>query len=212
VRGSIAPGSRLFEATLARELEISRGPVREAIRRLEERGLVVRKPFKGVVVLELAHEEAFELSLIREQIEGLGARLAASRITAEEIRELELLLSGHQQRTEERRFVDYFQPTGDLDFHYRVIKAANSARLLQLFVREVYHPIRLYRFWSSTQGRAKAALAEHWEILSAIRTRDPELAEQLMRAHIARSRETLLAAAKRRQSVEGERSTPTERV
>jgi len=192
VRGAIKPGSRLFEAGLARELEISRGPIREAIRRLEERGLVVRTHLKGAVVLELSDDEVLELSLIREQVEGLAARLAAARITAEDIRDLEGLLAGHQQRTAERGFVEYFQPVGELDFHYRIMKAADSNRLLRLFVREIYYPIRLYRFRSSTQGRAKAALQEHWAILHAIRSRDAELAERLMREHVARSRKTLV--------------------
>jgi DNA-binding GntR family transcriptional regulator len=192
VRGAIKPGSRLFEAGIARELAISRGPIREAIRRLEERGLVIRTHLKGAVVLELSADEVLELSLIREQVEGLAARLAATRVTADDVRELEGLLAGHQQRTEERGFVEYFQPVGELDFHYRIVKGADSDRLLRLFVREIYYPIRLYRFRSSTQGRAKAALQEHWAILDAIRSRDAELAERLMREHVARSRNTLV--------------------
>jgi DNA-binding GntR family transcriptional regulator len=195
VRGTIPPGTRLFEPPLARELGVSRGLVREAIRRLEERGLLVRTPFRGVVVVELARDELIELSFIREQVEGLAARLAATRMTASELDDLDRVLGDHQRLTEGEGFTQYFQPVGDLDFHYRIVKGAKSERLFRLFTREIYYPMRLYRFKSSTRGRTRPALAEHYEIAKAIRRQDAARAEQLMRHHIAMSRETLVGTA-----------------
>jgi DNA-binding GntR family transcriptional regulator len=173
-------------------LGISRGPVREAIRRLEERGLVERLPFKGVRVVELATQELLELTLIREHVEGLAARLAASNIDKSEAETLTQLLRNHERSNEQQGFSEYFQPVGDLDFHFRIVKAAASERLLRLFVREIYHPLRAYRYRSSTLGRTKAALDEHRLILQAIHDRDSDAAERLMRSHIAKSRSRLI--------------------
>lgn len=94
VAGEFAPGERLSEAELARRFGISRGPIREALGRLEGK-LVTRMPRVGVSVINLSQESVLELFRVREALEGMAARLAAERITDDEVQELHDLLEQH---------------------------------------------------------------------------------------------------------------------
>src|SRR5471032_724236 len=97
VKGEIAPGSKISEPELARTYGISRGPLREAIHRLEGQRLLVRVPHVGARVVSLSHAELIELYEIRESLEGMACRLAAERMTDEEIDELRRVLDTHER-------------------------------------------------------------------------------------------------------------------
>ena len=97
VKGEIAPGSKISEPELARTYGISRGPLREAIHRLEGQRLLVRIPHVGARVVSLSHAELIELYEIRESLEGMACRLAAERMTQKEIDELRQVLDLHEQ-------------------------------------------------------------------------------------------------------------------
>ena len=96
VRGDIAPGSKISEPELARAYGISRGPLREAIRRLEGQRLLVRVPHVGARVVSLTQAELVELYEIRESLEGMACRLAAERMSQAEIDDLRHVLETHQ--------------------------------------------------------------------------------------------------------------------
>ncbi len=192
VEGIIAPGSKISEPELARQFSVSRGPLREAIMRLEGLGLIERIPHVGARVIEVSLTHLSELYSVREALEGMAARLAARYITDSEVEEIEALLSTHSQHIKEVEGSSYFHQHGDFDFHYRVIKASRNSKLITLLCGELYHLLRMYRYQSPrSHSRPEQALEEHKFILRAIRSRDEELAEMLMRRHIACSRQLI---------------------
>ena len=195
VRGDLVPGERLQEAVLARQLGISRGPLREAIRRLEGRHLVVRVPHVGVKIANPSPKEILDLFLVREALEGVACRLAAERMSDEEIRDLESVLAEHGAQADVSSGGGYYQTPGDQDFHYKIIRASQSARLEDLLLGDLYHFLRIFRYRSSVkQGRAQAAHLEHREIIAALRRRDAVAAENAMRKHVSNARASLATA------------------
>lgn len=189
VEGQIAPGSKISEPELAKRFQVSRGPLREAIMRVEGLGLIERIPHVGARVIQFSSEKLLELYAVREALEGMAARLAVRNITEIEIAGLETLLSTHSAHIDQVDGASYFHQQGDFDFHYRIIKASRNSQLISLLCDELYHLLRMYRYQSPrSQSRPVEALEEHKFILQAIRNRDEELAEILMRRHISGSR------------------------
>lgn len=192
VKGEIAPGSKISEPELARTYGISRGPLREAIHRLEGQRLLVRVPHVGARVVSLSHAELIELYEIRESLEGMACRLAAERMTLDEIEELRRVLDLHERDAAFQAGVGYYQQEGDFDFHYRIIQGSGNKTLSQMLCGELYQLVRMYRLqFSATPNRPHQAFAEHHRILDAIAERDGELAELLMRRHIAASKRNI---------------------
>src|SRR3982750_1674521 len=138
VKGEIAPGSKISEPELARTYGISRGPLREAIHRLEGQRLLVRVPHVGGRVVSLSHAELLELYEIRESLEGMACRLAAERMSVEEIDELRRVLETHERDTAFQAGVGYYQQEGDFDFHYRIIQGARNSTLTQMLCDDLY--------------------------------------------------------------------------
>jgi DNA-binding GntR family transcriptional regulator len=192
VKGEIAPGSKISEPELARTYGISRGPLREAIHRLEGQRLLVRIPHVGARVVSLDHAELIELYEIRESLEGMACRLAAERMSQAEIDDLRRVLDLHEQDAAFKAGVGYYQQEGDFDFHYRIIQGSGNRTLVQMLCGELYQLVRMYRLqFSATPNRPRQAFAEHHRILDAIAERDGELAELLMRRHIAASKRNI---------------------
>jgi len=192
VEGQIPLGSKISEPEIAKKLDVSRGPLREAIMRLEGLGLIERIPHVGARVISFSYAHLAELYAVRESLEGMAARLAARHITDEELEGLEQLLSTHSRHIEKVEGKSYFHQQGDFDFHYRIIKASRNSKLVTLLCDELYHLLRMYRYQSpQSHSRPTKALAEHKHILQAIRSRDEELAEMLMRRHISSSRQLI---------------------
>ncbi|MBD1553219.1 GntR family transcriptional regulator [Pseudomonas typographi] len=192
VRGDIAPGSKISEPELARTHGVSRGPLREAIHRLEGQRLVVRVPHVGARVVSLSHQQLIELYQIRESLEGMACRLAAARMSTAQIDELRQVLDTHERDEAFQAGVGYYQQEGDHDFHYRIIQGSGNRTLSELLCEELYQRVRMYRIqFSATPHRPHQAFAEHHRILDAIAERDGELAELLMRRHIAASRRNI---------------------
>lgn len=192
IKGEIAPGSKISEPELARTYGISRGPLREAIHRLEGQRLLVRVPHVGARVVSLTHAELIELYDIRESLEGMACRLAAERMTVEDIDELRRVLDTHERDAAFQAGVGYYQQEGDFDFHYRIIQGSGNKTLTQMLCADLYQLVRMYRIqFSATPNRPRQAFAEHHRILDAIADRDGELAELLMRRHIGASRRNI---------------------
>lgn len=185
ISGKLEPGSRLSEQALAASLGVSRGPLREAIRRLEGRKLLTRTPNIGVRVAALSLKDLHEILQIREVLEGRAAALAASRMSAEEISGLQALLTEHEQQDGLRDGTGYYQQGKDLDFHFRIARGSGNERLVQMLCGDLYDLLRVYRYRSSTNfGRARDAFGEHRAIVSAIAAHDSEAAETAMRQHL----------------------------
>ncbi|EGS69657.1 GntR family transcriptional regulator [Vibrio cholerae] len=192
VEGQLAPGSKISEPELAKQFQVSRGPLREALMRVEGLGLIERISHIGARVIQLSPTKLVELYAVREALEGMAARLAARNITEIELAGLESLLSTHSTHIDQVEGASYFHQQGDFDFHYRIIQASRNQQLIGLLCDELYHLLRMYRYQSPrSHSRPVEALEEHKFILRAIRQRDEELAEMLMRRHISRSRQLI---------------------
>ena len=192
--GDIPVGSKLSEPELARDYQVSRGALREAIARLEACRLVTRKTNVGARVVELSAQNLMEIFLVRESLEGMAARLAAQHITDEEVATLEALLEQHEQDIENSEDHAYFQKEGDLDFHYQIVLASHNTTLFNLLCNDLYQLVRLYRYqFGMRSNRASQAFNEHRHIIAAIKRGDGEMAEHIMRAHIRASRDSVEA-------------------
>lgn len=192
VKGELAPGDKIGELDLCSRFELTRGPLREALGRLESRGLLVRRPHAGVKVVSLSASELVELYRIREVMEGLAARQAAERMTDQEIADLQATLDTHETMIEEARGQAYYQAEGDYDFHHRIATGSRNTKLAQMLLGDLYYMVRMYRYRLSTSaGRPHRALGEHRRIVEAIAHRDGELAEFLMKRHINAARKNI---------------------
>lgn len=197
VSGELAPGARISEMSLARNLGVSRGPLREAIRRLEGRKLVERTPNKGVHIASLSFQDLMDLLDVREALEGKACALAAERISKEELDALEQLLDDHAKHRQLQSGKGYYQESKDFDFHFRIARSSGNERLISIICGDLYHLLRIYRYKSSTfSGRAARALEEHRNILAALQKRNPNLAEKAMRTHIRNAQQHLRLALK----------------
>lgn len=193
VKGELPPGSKVNEPQLSKQHGISRGPLREAIRRLEGCKLVEITPNVGAKVISLNSEQAIEIYEIRESLEGLACRLAARKASEQDCSNLRDLLANHEEQIQSENGQLYYQKEGDLDFHYLIVQLSGNTRLFNLLCDELYHLLRLYRVQtSSAPSRPVQAFKEHHQIVDAIESGDGELAELLMRRHISSAREALI--------------------
>lgn len=194
LEGEYAPGQRLVEVELASSLNVSRAPIREALRGLEKEGLVGHKPARGFFVPIITLDDAHGLYELREALETAVARLAAVRITETE----QSSLSRGLERT--RRLIESGDPIPyphALDFHWTLIEAAKSP-LLAKRARETNQQVQILRQRSAySVDRAAEALSEHLVIAHAVLKRDADAAEKAMREHQVASRESALAAVER---------------
>ncbi|MHA1599659.1 MAG: GntR family transcriptional regulator, partial [Alphaproteobacteria bacterium] len=179
--GRYQPGERIRETEVAEWLEVSRTPVREALRRLESEGLVTFMSWRGVVVADLDRQQVSELYAMREVLEGAAARLAARHIGGAEIDLLEVLLARADARREDSGALAAI----NRQFHETIYAAAHNRYLTQT-LEQLRNALALLRGTTfAVPGRAATAAAEHVAILKAIRDRDPDAAEAAARAHIA---------------------------
>lgn len=186
IGGQLAQGSKIVESDLALKYGISRGPLREAIHRLEQMKLVIRIPHAGSRVITLDVKMMGDIYTARESLEGMAARLAARLMTDAEIDSLNALLDQHETAIGNTAGNAYFQREGDIDFHYRIAVASQNQWILDNLHGELYQLIRMCRHQSGRYpSRAHIALQQHRQIAAAIAERDEELAELLMRRHIS---------------------------
>lgn len=197
--GELRPGEKLSEPAIAAQYGASRAPVREAIRRLQERGLVTYVVNQGVRVSQPTGAEFLALLDVREAIEGMAARLAATNMAEADIKALEGLVAGHHGEIERDPLGAYLQEDPDADFHIYIAKGSGNPILTKLLCDEFYPRLRLCRRLHRTvPGRGREAWKEHLRITDAIAQRDGELAEILMRRHIRAAKialQTALTAA-----------------
>jgi len=186
ISGQLPQGAKIVESDLALKYGISRGPLREAIHRLERIKLIVRVPHAGSRVITLDIKMMEDIYGAREALEGMAARLAARLMPDAEIEALHGLLDQHAENISETEGNAYIQREGDIDFHYRVALASQNQWILDNLHGELYQLIRMCRHQSGqVPARAHVALEQHRQIAAAIAQRDEELAEILMRRHIS---------------------------
>ena len=180
--GEYAPGSRLVETRIAQELRISQAPVREALRDLEQLGCVVHEPFRGCSVRELSVDDLLEAFPVRAALEGVAARLAADRITDDELALLAGLVDTMRAAGAEGDAVA--ESTADAAFHATIVEAAHN-RVLARQWNQLQPQARTF-ISISMPASARGRVAErHLPILDALRARDPERAATAMHDHLS---------------------------
>ncbi|GAU86892.1 GntR family transcriptional regulator [Bosea sp. BIWAKO-01] len=186
LQGRYAPGQRLIEADLTRDLRVSRGPLREAFRRLSAEGILEIVPHRGALVRRLTLREMKELFQIRLGLETLAARLAAEAMADPETkaqfeREIETIWDEHP-RPPGAEYIDE-----NHQFHDAVVAASGNEQLLKL-TRQLRLPVLMYQLAGTLKTENIAAsLAEHRAIARAILAGDAKLAEEHVRDHLQRA-------------------------
>lgn len=190
VSGHLAPGERLVEAKLASELGVSRNPVREAMRRLEHDGLVQRGSRGGMVVAEIDLRDVAEVYAVRGVLEGLAARLAASRLRQEDRRVLTQSVEEGEKARQAGDLETLVHTSGT--FHSTIVQAAANARLSALLHVLDSHISRFRRLSLQAEGGPVEILEEHRQLLAVLERGDGEEAERLMRIHLEHSGRQIL--------------------
>lgn len=188
LEGAIRPGDRLKEADLATRFGLSRTPVREALRRLETRGLLVHQPHKGMVVAELEPSAIGELYVMREMLDGAAAALAAQHATETEIRAME-------DQVDRDRAIEHHPDhlaASNRAFHAAIYRAAHNRFLVKSSDALAEALALLGPTTLSAEGRASRSIEEHAAIVAAIRARAPEDADAAARHHIRNAFRTRL--------------------
>lgn len=191
LNGTLAPGTQLSESDLAARLGISRGPLREAINRLEGRRLLHRVPHVGVRVVALSDWDVSEIFAVREVMEGLACKLATRHMADADFDALEKCVEFRHVSAEPPAGSEFYRKPQEWDFHYRIAQASLNRHLIQYLCGDMYYLLRLYRARTGVTPQRAGADDEHRDIIRAMRARDGELAERLIRAHIAGSRASL---------------------
>jgi DNA-binding GntR family transcriptional regulator len=159
--------------------------LREALRHLEGMRLVKRIPNAGARVVVLDHKTMSDLYAVREALEGMACRLAATEMTRDEIDQLSRLLDSHEKQIEDQGGGIYSQSEGNFDFHYQIVRGSRNEMLMDILGSEQYQLLRMCRYRTSRDAmRTLPALRQHRQIVDALAQRDGELAEILMRRHI----------------------------
>jgi DNA-binding GntR family transcriptional regulator len=191
VSGEFPPGVSLREEELARRYEVSRTPVREALSRLEAEALAERHQGGGLVVSELGLDDIIDLYVLREALEGLAARLAASRRTEIDLARLEVLQGLSQRAVQHADFSRVSKFT--TEFHFLIWRIAGN-RPLSRAINGVHQSVQ--RFHENTlayPGRLEQSVKEHVDLLEAIRLRDHIVAEQVAIDHVRAVRNIRIA-------------------
>lgn len=184
--GVLPVGSRVNESELSQRFNTSRGPIREALRALEEVGLVRTEKNRGMFVREISFEEADEIYELREALEEIIGRRAAIAITDESIERLKAMLEDMRFAAHGQDLERYAQL--NLKFHDILLAAAGSAKLTETYQRLIKE-LSLFRMRALGSGGALTISAdEHTEIVNAIAARNPRKAGQALRLHVADSR------------------------
>lgn len=182
--GRFVPGQRLVEADLTRQLDVSRGPLREALRRLSSEGFITIEPHKGAIVRKMTREDVLHIFSVREVLEGFAARLAAENIAAADNRQrLSAVLKEMQAHYDANDLVDYME--SNEKFHDLVVELSGN-RHLQALVSQLRTPLYRYQFDHLMNVSSKRnSMDGHKMIADAILKGDGAAAEQAMKNHVA---------------------------
>ncbi|ALO07516.1 Putative GntR family transcriptional regulator [Streptomyces venezuelae] len=182
-------GTRLVEREIADELRVSRVPVREAMQRLESEGFLSVQPRRGAVVTEFGPEDAEHLFDVRENLEGLAARLAARHARPEDLAAMEELLARARRAAESGRLREAVSLNAD--FHRRIVELSGNPLLVDLMTPLDSRLRRLFRL-TSADADGEPMCGAHERLYEAVRDRDESAAESLARAHVAATRASAL--------------------
>jgi phosphonate utilization transcriptional regulator len=194
VDGKLAPGDKLNETEWATRLQVSRGPVREAFRALEQAGLVRNEKNRGVFVRTVSLAEADEIYAVRAVLEEAACRMLASRIDAAQLAALRAHVDAMRAALDARDHDAYAR--ANVAFHDAIVATAGNGKLYETYRRLVGELSLFRRAALGVRGDAmERSLAEHRAILAALAARNADQAAQLMLAHVDGGRQRAHEAA-----------------
>jgi phosphonate utilization transcriptional regulator len=189
VGGELGAGAKLSENAIAVKLGVSRGPVREALRALEQTGLVRIEKNRGVFVRQISLEEAAEIYELRATFDQLAGRKLAAAVTPGQLKELRSLIE-RMEKAAARSDLDAYHPL-DLQFHDTLVEFAGNQKLLHTY-RRLVNELNLFRRHTLAQrDRLPGSTREHQKIVDAIAAGDPDTAGRLLYEHVMASRERM---------------------
>jgi|SRR5699024_8265978 len=181
LQGNLKPGEKIIEVELTKTLNVSRTPIRDALRRLEREGLVILPPSRGAQITKLSKKTIKNLYECRAALEGLAVRQAIEHI---DVAQMELI-------EESILLAEYYYSKGDMEktvikntyFHEQFIEMSNNKPLIQM-MENIRTQILRYRILTSTVGFRDNFIIEHKEILEAVKNKEKDTAEKIIKKHI----------------------------
>ncbi len=182
LRGDLKPGERLMELQLAAKLGVSRTPIREAIRMLQQEGLAVTIPRRGAEVAAMTEKDMEDVLQVREALEILAVQLASEKITKEQIAELEERLKAFEQAVETAEVKQIAQ--SDIDFHDLIYTAAENPRLVVL-LNNLREQIYRYRVeYLKDEKNYPRLIEEHRQIVQGLKERNEQYVVEMTKKHM----------------------------
>jgi phosphonate utilization transcriptional regulator len=195
--GEYPPGSQLIEVTLAEKMGVSRGPIREAFRMLDEAGLVRTEKNRGVFVKAIPIEEAIEIFDLRAAMDQMVGRKLATEATPQQLKELRELVDAMKKAAKADDTYQYHLL--NLKFHDRLVEMTGNSKLVAIY-RKLIKELSLFRRLNLSEGwKMPVSANEHQKILKAIASKDADAAGQAMYEHAMQSKERTIANDLRRQ-------------
>lgn len=201
--GQFAPGTKLVEQAISSQMQISKTPVREAIRELAQEGLIAFKARHGITVIDFTEKDIEELVTLRAALEVLGIRLVKDDWTQEDTLALSSILDKIVAAEKAQNYSEL--PNLDIEFHQYIIKRTNNLRLLKAWkdiASQMNVLFRMIRHFEFSEGYTSAS---HRELIDAISTLDGDECEKIFRAHILLNEENILASFKNRKPAKDKR-------
>ncbi len=190
INRKLPAGVKLIEDQLAEDLGISRTPIREALNRLAQDGLIELVPRKGAQVSRLKAKDVEEIYELRKLLEGFAAEKATALIKKEELSEIKELVEKSESSSERR--LEYFLKV-DLKLHNLIISRCGNSRLIKI-LKSLHNFVNSFRILDAQYDRRiKQAHKEHKTILKALLKKDARLARLLIEQHIENAKKNILA-------------------
>jgi DNA-binding GntR family transcriptional regulator len=202
ISGDLQPGAHLKERELAKMMGISTTPIKEALRMLSHEGLVETLPRKGTYVSAMVNASIEEIMMLKANLEGLTARLAAAKITQEQLSELEEQVRRLEELSKQQDTERLAEENSR--FHAMIHRFAGNPIVNQMLTNVDAFDRAFRKRALQYMSEVEEGFAEHKQIWEAIRQRDPELAEQSMKQHIMRTAESVLKQAANEENGGGE--------
>ena len=188
--GAIVPGTRMMEVDLAEEMGVSRTPIREAIRKLEKEGLVTIEPRRGAYASMISTQDMVEILEVRQDLEGLAAYFAATRMSPVEMEELREVADRYNAAVKEGNMKDMIRY--DTQFHRMIVDSCNNKILVNM-VEQLQELVLRFRYiYYDNFRRADNMPAEHREIIEAIASGDEDRARAAADVHIDRLKQLVI--------------------
>lgn len=191
VRGELAPGSRVIERTVCARIQVSRTPMREALKLLEAEGLIELSQHKGARIMSFSEAEARDLFEVIAGLESLAAELAVTRLDGTGLERLETMHSQMLLHYRERQIEPYFSINTEV--HDFIVEASRNPVLIEAHQRLTLRARRGRYMAIIDPARLAQSVDEHEELMNACRRRDPEAARLTWRAHLDHTGDTVVA-------------------